>query len=250
MSPTKQGNWSNLGAVKIQERNPEVLAKKIIEQGRNLEKSKSSETSAILSPRSRVNSSYIPAPSSGVEVRKVESIEAHNSKLDRSPSNLQRSSPLNNSSSRHSLQNPSSLPHSDIHTTNNERSAHHQSISSHSRNRIVGCNSNNQSPTSAIVDLPKVDLKLSLSNTSCDAMANSIAAAMSSASGHLPSLSQTQKDPPLVLPPHPDSRSRSSEGQTGEDMSFASTKGNNHSCAPYSTIMPHSPLILCPCLSN
>jgi len=30
-----------------------------------------------------------------------------------------------------------------------------------------------------------------------------------------------------VLPPHPDSRSRSSEGQTAEDMSFASTKVNS-----------------------
>ena len=41
---------------KIDEKNPEVLAKKIIAQGRNLEKSKSS--AMLLSPRSKVCSMF------------------------------------------------------------------------------------------------------------------------------------------------------------------------------------------------
>ena len=43
----------NVGGGKIDEKNPEVLAKKIIAQGRNLEKSKSS--AMLLSPRSKVS---------------------------------------------------------------------------------------------------------------------------------------------------------------------------------------------------
>ena len=78
-----------------------------------------------------------------------------------------------------------------------------------------------------LVDLPKVDLKLSMNNASSDPIANSIAAAMCSAARHDPSLPHSHKEPPLVLPPHPNSRSHSSEGHTGEDLTFASTKGIN-----------------------
>ena len=60
----KQKDWPekkikdemNVGGGKIDEKNPEVLAKKIIAQGRNLEKSKSS--AMLLSPRSKVCSMF------------------------------------------------------------------------------------------------------------------------------------------------------------------------------------------------
>ena len=66
-SPTKTGNWSHHEMAKIEEKNPEVLAKKIIEQGRSLEKSKSTEALAILSPRSINNTSHVTAPTGSVE---------------------------------------------------------------------------------------------------------------------------------------------------------------------------------------
>ena len=225
-SPTKTGNWSHHEMAKIEEKNPEMLAKKIIEQGRNLEKSKSSEGIPIVSPRS-IHSSHVTPQTGSVEVRKVENIDVHGNKVNRSPLSLQQSSAQNISSLHNSLQQQSSLHHQDVY--NQDRSVPSQLISGQSRDQSIECNahiSDKKSPRTAIVDLPKVDLKLSINNTSFDPMANSIAAAMSSAGRHPPSLSQTQKDPPLVLPPHPNSRSHSSEGHTGEDMTFASTKGN------------------------
>ena len=51
--PEKKIKDENNMVGKIDEKNPEVLAKKIIAQGRNLEKSKSS--AMLLSPRSKVS---------------------------------------------------------------------------------------------------------------------------------------------------------------------------------------------------
>ena len=54
--PEKKIKDENNMVGKIDEKNPEVLAKKIIAQGRNLEKSKSS--AMLLSPRSKVCSMF------------------------------------------------------------------------------------------------------------------------------------------------------------------------------------------------
>lgn len=227
-SPTKQGNWSHSEVNKIEEKNPEILAKKIMEQGRCLEKSKSSEALSVLSPRSVNNVTHGIAPSGGVEVRKLETADSHFNRSNRSPSSIQQSSALNVTSPRNTLQHQSS---SNDAYTNHDRSLPVQHMTNYNRDRNLGCNINplnDKSPTSsALVDLPKVDLKLSINNTSSDPMANSIAAAMASASRHAPALSQSHKEPPLVLPPHPTSRSHSSDGHTGEDMTFASTKGKH-----------------------
>ena len=197
-----------------------------MEQGRCLEKSKSSEALSVLSPRSINNVTQVITPSCGVEVRKLETADSHINRSNRSPSNLQQSSSLNATSPRNNLQNQIS---SNDAYTNHDRSLPVQHMTNYNRDRNLGCSinpSSDKSPTSsALVDLPKVDLKLSINNTSSDPMANSIAAAMSSASRHAPSFSQAHKEPPLVLPPHPNSRSHSSDGHTGEDMTFASTKG-------------------------
>ena len=196
-----------------------------MEQGRSLEKSKSNEALAILSPKHINNACHI-TQTGGVEVRKVETVDAHYSKTGRSSVDLhQHSVPLNtNTSSRNSLhqQNVSLVNDSLI---NHERSVSTSNTATHNRDRVNESNiPTDKSPIrSSLVDLPKVDLKLSMNNTS-DPMANSIAAAMSSGGRHALPLSQSHKEPPLVLPPHPNSRSHSSEGHT-EDMTFASTKG-------------------------
>ena len=237
-SPTKQGNWSHSDVTKIEEKNPEILAKKIIEQGRCLEKSKSNEALSVLSPRSINTVSHTTAPNGGVEVRKLENADSHFNRINRSPPSLQQSSALNVTSPRNASQHQSSASNDAY--TNHDRSLPIQHMSNYNRDRNTGCNINpstEKSPTSsALVDLPKVDLKLSINNTSSDPMANSIAAAMSSAGRHAPGLSQIHKEPPLVLPPHPNSRSHSSEGHTGEDMTFASTKGRNKTNFPRITI--------------
>ena len=231
-SPNKAGNFakslSHHDITKIEENNPEMLAKKIIEQGRSLEKSKSTEALSVLSPKSINNVCNITPQSSGVEVRKVETIDTHYSKLNHSPTRFHRSSASNATSPRNSFQHQSSVTYNEAYN-NHDRSRPTQHIPNYNQHRSAGANVNNsngKSPIrSVLVDLPKVDLKLSLNNTSSDPMANSIAAAMSSAGHQTPSFSHSHKEPPLVLPPHPNSRSHSSEGQTGEDT-FASTKGN------------------------
>lgn len=222
-SPSKQSNWTHPEVTKIEEKNPEILAKKIIEQGRSLEKSKSNEALAILSPKHINNPCHI-THTGGVEVRKVETVDTHFSKTSRSSIDIQHSTSANAASSRNSLQHQNTTSTPDP-FSKYERSISTSHATTHNRDRNPLCNiPNEKSPTrSALVDLPKVDLKLSMNNTS-DSMANSIAAAMSSAGRHALPLSQSHKEPPLVLPPHPNSRSHSSEGQT-EDMTFASTKG-------------------------
>ena len=226
-SPTKQGNWTHPEVTKIEEKNPEILAKKIIEQGRSLEKSKSSETLAILSPKNINNACHV-TQTGGVEVRKVESVDVHLTKTGRSSLDLhQHSAALNSASSRNSLQQQNSTPNNDTYSSHDRiLSTTHVSLYNRDRGTVNNA-ANDKSPTrSVLVDLPKVDLKLSMNNTS-DSIANSIAAAMSSGGRHASPLSQLHKEPPLVLPPHPNSRSHSSEGHTGEDLTFASTKGNS-----------------------
>ena len=209
-SPTKAGNWSQT-ELKIEEKNPEALAKKIIEQGRNLEKSKSTDAIGILSPRSINNVCHATPKTGAVEVRKVETIDNHYNKSNKQSHNIQQSSIIN--------------------ATSLHRKSQNSHIQGHNRDPSAGCNlslATEKSPTgSMLVDLPKVDLKLSMNNASSDPIANSIAAAMCSAARHDPSLPHSHKEPPLVLPPHPNSRSHSSEGHTGEDLTFASTKGIN-----------------------
>ena len=195
-----------------------------MEQGRSLEKSKSNEAIAILSPKHINNVCQVTQPG-GVEVRKVETTDIHYSKTGRSSVDQQHAVPLHTTSSRNSVHQQNSTFVNDQ-FINHERSVSNSNVATHNRDRSSACSiPTEKSPTrSPLVDLPKVDLKLSMSTTS-DPMASSIAAAMSSGGRHALPLSQSHKEPPLVLPPHPNSRSHSSEGHT-EDMTFASTKGN------------------------
>ena len=226
LSPTKQGSWTHPEATKIEEKNPEILAKKIIEQGRSLEKSKSSETLSILSSKN-INSACHVTQTGGVEVRKVEAVDVQLTKTARSSLDLlQHSASLNIAPTRNSLQQQNLTSNNDTYS-NHDRIISTIHVPTYNRDRGAVSNAgNDKSPTrSGLVDLPKVDLKLSMNSTS-DPIANSIAAAMSSVGRHASPLSQLHKEPPLVLPPHPNSRSHSSEGHTGEDLTFASTKGS------------------------
>ena len=73
-----------------------------MEQGRSLEKSKSNEAIAILSPKHINNVCQVAQPG-GVEVRKVETTDIHYTKTGRSSVDQQHSVPLNTTSSRNSV---------------------------------------------------------------------------------------------------------------------------------------------------
>ena len=140
--------------IKTEEKSPDALAKKIIEQGRSQEKSKIGSLSIAPSP---------------VEVRKLET------RPMTAPVHHQPPPPPPPRAAAPTLPLPPPQPTMQPPAP----------------------------PTSG--GLPKIDL----------------AAALSNAGRHA-----AEEHPPLVLPPHPDSRSRSSE-QTAEDMSYASTKVNS-----------------------
>ena len=183
------GDWpSTTSMAKIEENNPEALAKKILEQGRSLEKSSHHRTSAAtltISPTKSSNhkSSFPPhhlgAP--GVEVRKIEP-----------PS----SSPP-----------PSSSSPFNRHTSKPGDGVHIQPP--HPTSRSAGL----------VVDLPKIDISMSMGVATTSA--SSVAPGGGGGGGcNGPSLPQLP--PPLVLPAHPDSRSQSSDHT--DDLTFAKSK--------------------------
>ena len=185
------GDWSSAAATsmaKIEENNPEALAKKILEQGRSLEMSSHHRTSAAtltISPTKGSNqkSSFPPhhlgAP--GVEVRKIE--------------------PPGSSSP------PPPPPFSRV-IAKTSGGVHIQPSSQgppiHPTSRSAGL----------VVDLPKIDISMSMG----------AATSTSSVAGNQSSASQPPPPPPppLILPPHPDSRSQSSDHT--DDLSFAKSK--------------------------
>ena len=154
-------------AEKIEEKNPEVLAKKILEQGRNLERSKT-----LLSPQS------VPPPSrhltQSVEVRRIEA-----------PIHHQQQQPTSSSSS---------------YKQTSSASQHHQlDITRYEHRQLPP--GQQQQQRSDMVDLPKMEMNMSL---------------VSSGMGPM------NTEPPLVLPPHPPSRSASSD--LNDDVTFSSSK--------------------------
>jgi len=140
----------------IEEKNPEVLAKKILEQGRNLERTKT-----LLSPQSLPSSRH-PLSSQSVEVRKIETPVQHQQQQTSYKTQHAQLQP-DPTRYEHRQLPPSQQPHH-------------------------------------LVDLPKMEMNMSLVNT-----------------GMGPA-----NEAPLVLPPHPPSRSASSE--LNDDITFSSSK--------------------------
>ena len=143
--------------VKIEENNPEVLAKKIIEQGRSLERSRT-----LLSPPAN----HPRVPSLSVEVRRIEA-----------PLQQQQQQPQ--SISKQQLQDQTRYEHRQLPPSQQQQ----------------------QQQRSGLVDLPKMEMNMSL--------------AVSSGMGPM-------SESALVLPPHPPSRSASSE--LNDDVTFSSSK--------------------------
>ena len=179
---------SSTSMAKIEENNPEALAKKILEQGRSLEKSSHHRTSAAtltISPTKGSNhkSSFPPhhlgAP--GVEVRKIEP-----------PS----SSPPPPAAAASSSFNRHPAKPGGVHIQPTPPPPATATAPSHPTSRSAGL----------VVDLPKIDISMSMG------------AATTSSSNNGP----PQAQPPLVLPPHPDSRSQSSDHT--DDLTFAKSK--------------------------
>ncbi len=196
------GDWHATTMAKIEEKNPEVLAKKILEQGRTLEKShlhhhnhhhhRTAAATLTISPTKSSsqqqqhyhNSGFPPHHSGhlgapGVEVRKIEAPM------------LSPPPPSQHQHQQHYNRSPPGKPGAILPPGDLPPGAGRPPI----------------------VDLPKMDLSMS------------IAAAPSSSSGAPPpppSSGVAPPPPPLVLPPHPDSRSPSSE-QT-DDLTYQKSK--------------------------
>ena len=147
--------------VKIEENNPEVLAKKIIEQGRSLERSRT-----LLSPPAN----HQRVPSLSVEVRRIEA-----------PLQQQQQPPQ--SISKQQLQDQTRYEHRQLPPSQQQQQQQQQQ------------------QRSGLVDLPKMEMNMSL--------------AVSSGMGPM-------SESALVLPPHPPSRSASSE--LNDDVTFSSSK--------------------------
>ena len=185
---------STISMAKIEENNPEALAKKILEQGRSLEKSSHHRTSAAtltISPTKGSNhkSSFPPhhlgAP--GVEVRKIE------------PPSSSPPPPVSSASSFHR------------HPAKHGGGVHIQppppNAPAHPTSRSAGL----------VVDLPKIDISMSMGAATTSTSITPSGGGM----GNGPPLPQ-QQQPPLVLPAHPDSRSQSSDHT--DDLTFAKSK--------------------------
>ena len=147
---------------KIEEKNPEVLAKKIIEQGRSLERSRT-----LLSPPA---ANHQRVPSLSVEVRRIEA-----------PLQQQQQQPQ--SISKQQLQDQTRYEHRQLPPSQQQQQQQQQQ------------------QRSGLVDLPKMEMNMSL--------------AVSSGMGPM-------SESTLVLPPHPPSRSASSE--LNDDVTFSSSK--------------------------
>lgn len=174
--------WKDPGRVspqvKIEEKNPELLARKIIEQGRNLER-KTSAATLTISPTKGHGLPPHQNYTSPAEIRKIDSV-----------------SPSYSAARRVSLTSPpgSMLPPSNPFGGRPQQLPPTRSLPMSSASPIV-----TSSSSSLSVALPKVDLSATMQ--------------ASSSRGY----------PPMALPPHPESRSRSSE-QTAEELSFGKSK--------------------------